>query len=144
MTQGFRGSHKHEGASDHWPSAPFVRYAAGGTATQFLAVRGTYSAREGHPSAPSQVHVSHEPREKSVPPLTPTQIKIIWMLLSICGTPMTTLSMIGMSSEKLDIHNLEYHRSLLRRTVTHLPAGRRYKIVFFRLSYTRRPVNPVN
>jgi hypothetical protein len=74
--------------------------------------------------------------------LTPTQIKIIWILLSICGTPMTTLSTIGMSSEKLDIHNiykLKCHRPHLR-TVTHLPAGRRYKIVFFRLSYTRRPV----
>lgn len=69
MTQGFRGSHKLEGASDHWPSAPCVRYAAGGTASRFLAVRGTYSAREGHPSAPSQVHVSHKPSEKgkSVP-----------------------------------------------------------------------------
>jgi hypothetical protein len=28
------------------------------------------------------------------------------MLLSICGTPMMTLSMMGMSSEKLDVHNV--------------------------------------
>jgi hypothetical protein len=28
-------------------------------------------------------------------------IKIIWMLLSICGTPMRTFNMMGINSEKL-------------------------------------------
>jgi hypothetical protein len=37
----------------------------------------------------------------SVSLLTPTQIRIIWMLLSIWGTPMRTFSKMGMSSEKL-------------------------------------------
>ncbi len=33
---------------------------------------------------------------------TATQIRIIWMLLSICGTPRRTFRRMGMSSEKLE------------------------------------------
>jgi len=57
--------------------------------------------------------------------LTPTQIRIIWMLLSTCGTPMRTFSKMGISSEKLGIHASNHGRRPTSGICPHLPAGRR-------------------
>ena len=104
-----------EAVSDHWPGVPFARCAGGERASRSLAAPGTCSAREGRRSVEKSNVVSRfssrHANTRGVPRLTATQIKIIWMLLSICGTPIKMFSKMGMSSEKLDGHMLELSRS---------------------------------
>jgi hypothetical protein len=102
VIRGCRGSRMLEVASGRLPGVPFSHFAVGGRASRFLAAPSTCSTQEERQSALQVLKVSTRLQGRWIESrLTATQIKIIWILLSICGTPMMTFNTMGISSEKL-------------------------------------------